>query len=40
MELRLVLGLSGPGGDGLATLCAGGDSSDRGLLPVWQDLHP
>ena len=38
MVLRLVLGLSGPGGDGLATLCVGGDGPDRGLLSVWQDL--
>ena len=38
MVLRLVLGLSGPGGNGLATLCVGGDGPDQGLLSVWQDL--
>jgi hypothetical protein len=38
MVLRLVLGLSGPGGDGLATLCVGGDGPDQGLHSVWQDL--
>ena len=38
MVLRLMLGLSGPGGDGVATLCVGGDGPDRCLLCVWQDL--
>ena len=38
MVLRLVLGLSGPGRDGLATLCVGGDGPDQGLPSVWQDL--
>ena len=38
MVLSLVLGISGPGGDGLATLSVGGDGPDRGLLSVWQDL--
>ena len=32
MVLSLVLGLSGPGGDGLSTRSAGGDGPDRGLL--------
>jgi hypothetical protein len=38
MVLLLVLGLSGPGGDGLATLCVGVHRPDQGLLSVWQDL--
>ena len=38
MVLRFVLGLSGPGGDGLATIWVGGDGPDQGLLSVWQDL--
>ena len=29
MVLRLVLGLSGPDGDGLATLCVGGDEKSN-----------
>ena len=32
LVLSLVLGLSGPGGDGFATRSAGGDGPDRGLL--------